>query len=92
MLVLQNRTSAPVSCTAYFWRSAGSLAYEHPPVVLAPNASLTLNTSSIPTLQGQSGSITILHDGGYDGLAGKAVALEPATGFAFDSILVSRPR
>ena len=92
VLVLQNRTSAPVSWTAYFWSSAGPQAYAHPPVVLAPNASLTLNTSSIPALQGQSGSITILHDGGYDGLAGKAVALEPATGFSFDSILVSRPR
>jgi hypothetical protein len=91
VLVLQNRTSAAVSCTAYFWRSAGSQAYEHT-VVLSPKASLILNTSSIPVLQGQNGSITILHDGGYDGLAGKAVALEPATGFAFDSILVSRPR
>ena len=32
------------------------------------------------------------HDGGYDALVGKSVALEVATGFSFDSLLVSRPR
>jgi hypothetical protein len=33
---------------------------------------------------GQSGHVIIGHDGGYGGLAVKAVAVEPATGFTFD--------
>jgi len=36
--------------------------------------------------------MTVSHDGGYGALAGKAVSLEPATGYSFDSTLASRPR
>jgi hypothetical protein len=36
--------------------------------------------------------MTVAHDGAYGALAGKAVALEPATGFTFDTPLVPRPR
>jgi len=50
-----------------------------------------VNTSSLPALEGQAGSITVSHDGPYGGIAGKTVALEPATGFSFDSPLESRP-
>ena len=35
------------------------------------------STGSLPLLAGQSGSAQISHDGGYGGLTGKAVALEP---------------
>jgi hypothetical protein len=38
-----------------------------------------------------SGSITLSHDGRYGELAGKAIALEPATGFSFDTPLLHRP-
>jgi len=41
---------------------------------------------------GQGGTITLSHDGPYAMLAGKAVAVEPATGFTFDTPLVPRPR
>ena len=50
-----------------------------------------LNTAAIPGAAGVSGSITIAHDGGYGALAGKALALEPATGFSFDSPMLPRP-
>jgi hypothetical protein len=33
----------------------------------------------------------VTHDAGYGELTGKAVALEPATGFVFESPLVPRP-
>jgi len=46
----------------------------------------------VPGVAGQSGSATVTHDGGYGDLVGKSVALEPATGFAFDTTLVLRPR
>ena len=62
------------------------------PLALPARASVTVSISAITALNGQSGSITIAHDGPHGALAGKAVALEPATGFAFDSPLVTRPR
>jgi hypothetical protein len=34
----------------------------------------------------------VTHDGPFGGLAGKAVALEPATGFSFDSPMTVKPR
>jgi len=53
---------------------------------------LVLNTSTLPALQGQAGAITISHDGRYGALQGKAVAVEPATGFTFDTPLEPRRR
>jgi hypothetical protein len=41
---------------------------------------------------GRSGSVRITHDCGYGGLSGKAVSIEPATGFTFDTPLLPRPR
>jgi hypothetical protein len=35
--------------------------------------------------------MTLSHDGPYGSLAGKAVAVEPATGFTFDTALAPRP-
>lgn len=60
------------------------------PVSLGPWASLNLNTLTIPALVGQGGSITVMHDAPYGALAAKGVALEPATGFAFDSVMTTR--
>ena len=50
-----------------------------------------LNLSAIPQLAGQSGHVIVGHSGGYGGLAVKAVAVEPATGFTFDTPGVSMP-
>jgi len=50
--------------------------------------SKNLNVSSLagwPAPVRQSGHITVAHDGGYGGLVIKAVALEPTTGFSFDT-------
>jgi hypothetical protein len=51
-----------------------------------------VSTVSLPALIGQAGSIRVAHDGRYGDLTGKAVALEPATGFTFDTPVVPRPR
>jgi uncharacterized repeat protein (TIGR01451 family) len=91
VLVLQNRSTTPISGTIYFWSAAGLLMHQEG-IVVVPKGGRVLNTATIPALEGQSGSVTIVHDGGYDALAGKGVALEPATSFAFDSLLVPRPR
>ena len=45
-----------------------------------------------PGGQGQSGAVTVVHDGRYGELTGKTVALEGATGFSFDAIFTPRPR
>src|SRR4029450_11524436 len=46
----------------------------------------------VPALAGQGGSVTIAHNARYGDLSGKTVALEPATGFSFDSPMVELPK
>jgi hypothetical protein len=89
VVVLQNPTPQPVAARLAFWSAAGTLLLEHA-VTLDPRASLSLNTAALPALAGQGGSVTVMHDAPYGALAGKGVALEPATGFAFDSPMVPR--
>ncbi len=91
VVILQNSGSTALSGRVYFWSATGSLMHQEP-LALAGRASVNVNTSSIPALSGQGGTITIVHDGPYGTLTGKAVALEPATGFAFDSMLDVRAR
>ena len=61
------------------------------PFGLGPHASPGAErvTTLVP---GSAGTITVTHDGGYGVLAGKAVAIEPATGVSFDTPLTVRPR
>jgi hypothetical protein len=51
-----------------------------------------LNTGTVPALAGNSGSATIAQLGGYGALTGKAVAVEPATGFTFDTAITPAAR
>jgi uncharacterized repeat protein (TIGR01451 family) len=92
VVVLENATASPLNGTLRFWNPSGTLLASHAFAGLAPHASQVLNTSTIPALVGQSGSVTVSSDAGYGGLQGKAVAVEPATGFTFDSALTPRPR
>jgi hypothetical protein len=48
--------------------------------------------SSYPLLAGKKGSAQIIHTCGYGGLAAKLVALEPSTGFSFDTPCTYLPR
>ena len=91
VVLLENRSPEPVAGTLWFWSTSGTLLRAEPFSLLA-RASLVLNASSVTALSGQSGSITISHDGTFGALAGKAVALEPATGFTFDTPLEYRAR
>lgn len=89
VLVLQNPTDDTISGTVYFWSPAGALlgmsAFS-----LTGRQTLILNTAGVAGAGGQSGAITIAHDGPFGALSGKAVALEAATGFSFDSPMVWR--
>ena len=91
IVVIQNTTEVSVAANLDFWSPSGSLLATAP-LALAPHGLGVVNATSIPALAGQSGSVTISHDGSYGALAGKAVALEPATGFSFDSPLAYKPR
>jgi hypothetical protein len=91
VLLLQNTTAAPVQGMLHFWAADGTLLASQP-VSLASQAQFVLNTSTIPALAGSSGTITITSDAPYGSLQGKGVAVEPATGFTFDTPLEYRPR
>jgi hypothetical protein len=91
VLLVQNWTDAPLAANVDFWDPAGVLLATAP-LALAPRAVGVINTLALAPLVGRSGSVSITHDGPYGALAGKAVALEPATGFSFDSPLGYKPR
>jgi uncharacterized repeat protein (TIGR01451 family) len=91
VLVLQNPTNYTIAGDVYFLLTSGLLAATEP-FALSPKATLVLNTATVPGAAGVSGGITVAHDGRYGDLSGKTVALEPSTGFSFDSPLVPRIR
>jgi uncharacterized repeat protein (TIGR01451 family) len=91
VLVLANPGARSVSGTVWYWSVAGGLLASEP-FNLAPRATLVRNTSLVPAASAVAGSITVTHNGGYGALAGKAVSIEPATGFTFDTPLLARPR
>jgi hypothetical protein len=89
VVVLFNTGTATVTGHVRFWSPTGAALPAHP-FSLNGRAVLVLNTSTL--LPGQSGSITVTHDGPLGTISGKAIALEPATGYSFDSVMEARPR
>ena len=51
---------------------------------------LAKEATSYAIANGVGGAVTVAHDGRYGDLSGKTVALEPATGFSFDSPMLPR--
>lgn len=90
VLLVQNATVDTVSATGYFWNAAGTQLHSAA-IPLAPNQTAVINLAGIPALQNQSGAITLSHNTESGGLAVKSVALEPATGFSFDSPGLYKP-
>lgn len=89
VMVLQNTTSGTVNGHYYLWNPTGVLQNVATNTFTAgANATFVRNTSLDAA---GSGSITITNDSGYGAVAGKAVAVEPATGFTFDTALSCRP-
>ena len=90
VVLVQNPSgSGTVNGTLWFWGAGGTLLGSHP-FVLPARRSLVLNVATL--LPGTAGTMTLTHDGGYGALVGKAVAIEPATGFSYDTPLLYRPR
>ena len=91
VLILQNPASATIHGNVHFWSANGSLVTSRT-FTLTAKSQLVLSSTTVPELAGLSGTITVSNDGRYGELTGKAVALEPSTGFSFDSAMQPRPR
>ena len=87
-LILQNIHDRPVSGQIAFRDALGVRLHVEPFSIVA-HGQRVLDTSMVGGLIGKSGSAAVAHLGGMAALVGKAVALEPATGFTFDTPLVT---
>ena len=90
VLLVQNTAPYPVGGEVHFWSGTGTLLHAQP-FALPAKGLFTLNTSTVAALAGANGSVTVSNDGRYGDLTGKTVALEPSTGFSFDSAMLTRP-
>ena len=94
VLIVQNTEEGGVSGNARLWTAAGgSTPVTTVAFTLGPRQASVVNLSSVNggAANGTSGTITITHNGRYGQLAVKAVALEPTTGFSFDSPGLYKP-
>jgi hypothetical protein len=89
VLLLQNPTNYTINAIVYFWDTNGTQTGLQP-FALGPKNLVVFNTSTVAP--GVGGSVTIANDGRYGDLSAKTVALEPATGFSFDSPALPRIR
>ena len=89
--VLNVASMVPFSCVAdfHFYNNAGTYLGTQSNSFSAREL-FVFNTSTAPFAAATSGSVIVAHTCGYGGLAGKAVALEPTTGFTFDTALIPR--
>jgi len=87
VLLLQNPNNYVINAIAYFWNTSG-VQQGSQSFVLGPKQVVVFNTATVAP--GVGGSVTIAHDGRYGDLAAKTVALEPSTGFSFDSPALPR--
>jgi hypothetical protein len=91
VFLIQNASQAAVTGSIFFYSATGTLLHTEP--LSVPLSGLqVVQTASITQLAGQSGHATIAHTGGWGALAAKAVALEPSTGFTFDTVVSPLPR
>jgi hypothetical protein len=84
VLIVQNPANHPIGGNVRFWSAAGALLHTEP-FSLDPKQLLIAATQTFSGATNQSGSMTIAHDGRYGDLKGKTSALEPATGFNFET-------
>jgi hypothetical protein len=85
VVLLQNGSTASVAGTVRFWSPGGTQLGTGQAVTLPAMGGIVLNTSTVPGAAGASGFMTFDHLGRYGQISGKAVALEPSTGFTFDT-------
>jgi len=89
VLLIQNATDRACVVTMYFLRQDGTLISASSAGSVSPHQLLVVPTAN--SLPNQSGTVRVGHTCGYGGLTGKAVSIEPSTGFTFDTALQYRP-
>lgn len=88
-LIVQNVIDRACQAFYTFIGDDGAVLHNQGPVTLPARGLSVFRTGIV--VPGASGSIRIAHTCGYGGLSGKAVAVEPSTGFTFDTALAHRP-
>lgn len=94
VLILQRTgTEAGASCnaTAYFYDESAVQKATYPQSFTVNDMS-AIGTHTIVGLPGTKGALHVAHACGVGGLKGKLVALEPSTGFSFDTPCTERDR
>jgi hypothetical protein len=91
VIVLTSLVPAEVAALIHFFGEDASLVATQP-VILSRNKPYVLSSATLAALAGRSGYALVAHDGGYGALTGKAVSVEPATGFTFDTALEAIPQ
>jgi hypothetical protein len=91
VLVVTSHVQGTIAARVSFFSGTGGHLLTQA-VGLTRNTPLVLNTGALPNLAGQSGFALIAHTGGYGALTGKSVALEPSTGFTFDTVIAPIPQ
>jgi hypothetical protein len=90
VLLVQNGSRFAVDAQVHFYDGAGTLLHSQP-LSLPVQGNAVFNTASVAALQNVSGTAMLAHTAPYGTLAGKAVALEPGTGFTFETPLTPIP-
>jgi hypothetical protein len=90
ILMVQNTTDRVVHVDMQLFNEAGTLVTIYGNNV-PPRGLWVQPMAAAPAAQGKSGSVLIGHDGPYGALSGKAVSLEPSTGFTFDTAIAPIP-
>ena len=86
VLIIANPTNYTINGTIHYWSAAANTLLATQALSMQPR---DVDILSAPAgAQGQGGFITITNTGRYGDLTGKAVALEPSTGFSFDSPMI----
>jgi uncharacterized repeat protein (TIGR01451 family) len=91
VLIVGNATDQVVTGTLWYYQASTGNLLASQAVTLQPKATFVVNTATDPALQGMAGSIRFSNNAPFAALTGKAVAVEPATGFTFDTPMVPRP-
>jgi hypothetical protein len=90
VILLRNTTAATITGNLHFYDGAGVFLNAQA-VSIPAHGVQGFSTAAIPALSGLSGSASVAHLGNYGAISGKAVALEPATGFTFDTLVEPIP-
>jgi hypothetical protein len=89
VIMLQNAGRDEIDASVRYWGTTGTLLGTSN-VTIQPRGVAIIQSGTVPNVGGQAGSVTIDHTGRYGNLSGKAVALEPSTGFTFDTMFLPK--